>query len=175
MVIASEVTQPGLQPLVKKIDPKKGFPMKTIIMVLVVVLVGIASGYGLNTLTKSGVISGVKSPEEASKGGMKVGDVIGSTDEKSFPDQAEGVLVRGGIEGEGSHHLLRTGGPSQNVYLTSSVMDLDVFADHKVHVWGETFAGQKAGWLMDVGRVKMVELNAAKPFEEKTSPSTTEE
>jgi hypothetical protein len=27
----------------------------------------------------------------------------------------------------------------------------------KVQVWGETFKGQKAGWLMDVGRIKALE------------------
>jgi hypothetical protein len=50
--------------------------------------------------------------------------------------------------------------------MTSSVIDLDPFIDHKVKIWGDTFAAQKANWLMDVGRVEVVELNAQKPFEE---------
>ena len=167
--IASELARP----LVKKLDPpKKGSPMKTVFIVLAVILVGIGSGYGLNTLT--GGISGIKSSTQVTPGGIKVGDVIGSPDEKSFPDQVEGVLVPGGIESEGSYHLLRPGGPSQNVYLTSSLVDLNLFVDHKVQIWGESFAAQKAGWLMDVGRVKILELNAPKPFEEET-PTPSEE
>ena len=69
---------------------------------------------------------------------------------------------------------MRPGGPSQNVYLTSSVVDLNLFVDHKVQIWGESFAAHKAGWLMDVGRVKILELNAPKPFEEET-PTPSEE
>ena len=75
-------------------------------------------------------------------------------------------LLKGGIEGEGSHRILRPGGETQTVYLTSSVIDLSPFVDHKIKVWGETFAAQKANWLMDVGRVEVIELNAETPFEE---------
>ncbi len=98
-----------------------------------------------------------------SKTDIKVGQVFGSNDEKTFRDHAVGVLVKGGIDGEGSHHLVRPGGPSKNVYLTSSVVDLDMFEGDKVEVWGETFGAKKAGWLMDVGRVKVLELNATQP------------
>ena len=48
------------------------------------------------------------------------------------------------------------GDASQNVYLTSSVIDLSKYTGKKVQVWGETFQGQKAGWLMDVGRIKLL-------------------
>jgi hypothetical protein len=37
------------------------------------------------------------------------------------------------------------------------LVDLDRFVNHKVTVWGETFAAQKVGWLMDVGAVKVLE------------------
>jgi len=67
------------------------------------------------------------------------------------------MLEQGGIEGEGSHKLTREGGESQTLYLTSTVVDLEQFVGRKVQVWGETFAAQKAGWLMDVGRVKVLE------------------
>lgn len=92
---------------------------------------------------------------------VKVGDVFGAADEKTFRDQAEGVLQPGGIEGEGSHHIERGANASQWVYVTSSVVDLDMFIGHQVTVWGETNSGKKAGWLMDVGRLKVQELNAA--------------
>lgn len=82
---------------------------------------------------------------------------IGSADTSTFRDTAEGVLEQGGFEGEGTHHLVRDGGPSQYVYLTSSVIDLSQFVGKKVKVWGQTVAAQKAGWLMDVGRIKILE------------------
>ncbi len=68
-----------------------------------------------------------------------------------------GTLEKGGIDGEGTHKLIREGGESQTAYLTSSIIDLDPLVGKKVQVWGETFKGQKAGWLMDVGRVKVLE------------------
>ena len=78
-------------------------------------------------------------------------------DVKTFRDRAEGTLKEGGIDSEGTHHLERPGGTSQSVYLTSSVVDLDQFIDKKVEVWGETIGAKKAGWLMDVGKIKILE------------------
>ncbi len=92
---------------------------------------------------------------------VKVGDIFGSADEKTFRDQAEGILMAGGIEGEGSHHIERGANKSQWVYVTSSVVDLDLLVGDRVTIWGETNQGKKAGWLMDVGRLKVLELNAA--------------
>lgn len=132
-------------------------PLAKIIPVIVVILLGISSGY---VLSHFGPISSSKttvtSPTTA--GGVKVGDTFGSSDEKSFKDSAEGVLEKGGINGEGSHKLIRPGGDSQTVYLTSSVIDLDDFVGHKIKIWGDTFSARKAGWLLDVGRVKVLEL-----------------
>jgi hypothetical protein len=48
-------------------------------------------------------------------------------------------------------------GEHKYVYLTSSVVDLQSFVGKKVQVWGETLAGQSAGWLMDVGKVKVID------------------
>ena len=81
----------------------------------------------------------------------------GVVDKKTFKDQAEGTLKEGGIDGEGNFHLERPGGESQNVYLTSSTVDLSLYVGKKVRVYGQTFAGQKAGWLMDVGLVEVLE------------------
>ena len=81
---------------------------------------------------------------------------VGVVDKKTFKDQAEGTLKEGGIDGEGNFHLERPGGKSQNVYLTSSTVDLYPFVGKKVRVYGQTFAGQKAGWLMDVGYVEVL-------------------
>ncbi len=81
----------------------------------------------------------------------------GVVDKKTFRDQAEGTLKEGGIDGEGSFHLERPGGPSQNVYLTSSTVDLSKYIGKKVRVYGETFSAEKAGWLMDVGLVEIIQ------------------
>lgn len=79
----------------------------------------------------------------------------GVVDKKTFKDSAEGILKEGGMEGEGNFHLERPGGVSQNAYLTSSTVDLGKYVGKKVKVWGQTFTGQKAGWLMDVGLVEI--------------------
>lgn len=81
----------------------------------------------------------------------------GINDTKTFRDCATGQLEKGGIEGEGTHHLIREGGPSQTAYLTSSVVDLDQFVGRMVQVCGQTIASQHAGWLMDVGIIKQVQ------------------
>src|SRR3989344_4113161 len=73
------------------------------------------------------------------------------------------LFLVGGVNGEGSYHIVREGGESQNVYLTSSALDLAQFVDARVIVKGETFKAQRAGWLMDVGQVKVIQLNAQLP------------
>ena len=88
---------------------------------------------------------------------IQKGMVVGSTDTKTFKDTATGKLQAGGIDGEGQYHLVRPGGDSQNVYLTSSIIDLSQFIGHTIKVYGQTQAAQHAGWLMDVGRVEVVE------------------
>jgi hypothetical protein len=151
--------------LVKKFpNGNKSSNFKVILVVFVIIILGVGTGYALSSIQSS--TKSFKSTVGLSESGVQVGDSYGSADEKTFRDQADGVIVKGGVDGEGSHHLMRPGGESQNVYLTSSVVDLDLFIDHKIKIWGETFSAQKAGWLMDVGRVEVIELNAEKPFEE---------
>lgn len=158
-------TPPQEETLVKEFPTVKKFPpLKSILVILLIMIAGVATGYLLSA--RRAKVSQLKSTESISAEGLKVGDAFGSPDEETFRDEAQGVLAKGGIDGEGSHRLLRPGGESQNVYLTSSVLDLDQFENHKIKIWGETFSAQKAGWLMDVGRVEVLELNAEKPFEE---------
>jgi hypothetical protein len=87
------------------------------------------------------------------------GETVGSTDTESFKDRAVGTIQKNedGPYTEGTHKLLREGGPSQAAYLISSIVDLDQFVGKKVEVWGETFHSDKVGWLMDVGRLKVLE------------------
>lgn len=125
----------------------------TLVATVLIIVLGVLTGYllsvktGLN-LTKEGL------PQALSGSGKKA---VGSADIKTFKDSAEGELDRGGINGEGTHKLIRPGGKSQTVYLTSSVLNLDEFVGKKVKVWGETFSAEKAGWLMDVGRLEILE------------------
>lgn len=90
--------------------------------------------------------------------GVKVTSTeAGKLDPSIKYDTAEGTLKEGGINGEGTYHLEREGGASKNVYLTSSMVDLSLFTGKKVEIWGETLASKKAGWLMDVAKIKVTE------------------
>jgi len=139
-----------------------------IIAILLAVSAGVATGFGtyrLSSQGENGLGLGSDNIEKVATGQVRNGDVFGSQDTSIFKDQAEGYLEKGGIDGEGSHKLLRPGGITQTVYLTSSVTDLDKLSDMQVRVWGETFKGQQAGWLMDVGRVEVIDTQAEKPIE----------
>lgn len=133
------------------------------LMIAVAIVLGVGSGYGLFKLAPANPQTAGVSKKGELTAGIKVGDVYGNADEKTFRDSAEGVIERGTESGEGSHSLLRPGGPSKTANLTSSIIDLDQFVGHRVEIWGETFSAQKSGWLMDVGRIKVLELNAPKP------------
>lgn len=90
--------------------------------------------------------------------GRKAGtNEAGVLDPKIKYDTTSGLLVEGGIGNEGTHHLERDGGPSKNVYLTSTVVDLGSFVGKKVEVWGQTLGSKKAGWLMDVAKIKLAD------------------
>jgi len=134
---------------VQKMNFKKSFPL--VLGSFGVVVAGVLAGWlitGKMGLTSSKpTSSGIK--VTANEAGILSGNFKG--------DMAEGILVDGGINGEGAYHLERDGGPVKNVYLTSSVIDLSGFVGKKVEVWGETLAAKKAGWLMDVVKVKVVE------------------
>jgi len=150
-------------PMSPSSSPKK-LPIMHLVLVVVVILFGLSTGYGISRLTPgktAGGTAGKGKLEQNTK--VAVGDVFGVEDDTTFSDTAEGVLEKGGIKGEGTHHLLRPGGDSQSVYLTSSVVDLDALQGHKIKVWGQTFTAQTAGWLMDVGKVQVLELDAQKP------------
>ena len=144
------------QPLVQSLDVNitSIFTKKLFIILIATVIFGVMTGYvfsgkkySSNTLTSESITS-----SEISKG-----TVVGSNDTKTFKDTAVGSLKGGGINGEGQFHLVRPGGESQNVYLTSSSIDLSKFIGKKIKVWGETQKAQYAGWLMDAGRVEVAE------------------
>lgn len=138
-------------------------PKLMIILTILAVVAGVSTGFGTFRLTNKNRSSEVIT--QPSEGSIKNGDEFGSKDE-AFDSNAIGYIEAGGLDGEGSHKLLRPGGDSQTVYLTSSVTDLDLFVGMEVEIWGETFKGQKAGWFMDVGRVKVTNTDGESPAEE---------
>lgn len=111
----------------------------------VLILLGIFTGYLLSG--QKGILG--------SNGSSKSGGTnsAGTTDTRVFKDSAEGVIEKGGIDGEGTHKLIREGGPSQTAYLISTTVDLDQFVGKKVKVQGQTVSAKKAAWLMDVGKI----------------------
>lgn len=139
-------------PLMHKMVKSHSFlTKKTIATIVLIIAGGILSGFLLSSATRR---QATIAPTTSSQTGAS--KVVGSPDSKTFRDTAEGVLEVGSINGEGTHRLVRSGGESQTVYLTSSVLDLNQFIGKKVRVWGETFAAKKAGWLMDVGKIEIL-------------------
>lgn len=142
------------EPLVHSLEePKKIISKKSLTWGVGIIVLGIVSGLILSNATKNSSTNGLLS-QSGSTAQSKM--TVGSSDTKVFRDSAEGDLEAGGINGEGTHKLIRPGGDSQTVYLTSSVLDLNQFIGKKVRVWGETFSAQQAGWLMDIGKVEVL-------------------
>lgn len=129
-------------------DMKKA-NMIMIVVYVVLVILGVGTGSLL-----SGTVSATKATSQSSTI-VKTDKTAGISDTKTFKDSAIGVIEKGGLDGEGTHKLIRDGGPSQTAYLISSAVDLDEYAGKKVKVWGETVAAKKAAWLMDVGKVEL--------------------
>ena len=134
--------------------PNSVFSGKSLLLFLVVIILGIGTGYFLST---GKTVTKTKTSEQVAGSSVSKGTVVGSSDTSTFKDTAEGILQNGGINGEGQYHLVRPGGASQNVYLTSSIVDLSQFIGKKIKVHGQTQAAKSAGWLMDVGQVEVEE------------------
>lgn len=155
----TEQNQPLQQPLQQLHDltgiNKKFLTTRVLLILVVALALGVVTGFSFS----KGKLIGNAVTRGGGGGSITVqkGAVIGSGDEKIFKDTAEGVLKKGGIGGEGAFHLVRSGGDSQNVYLTSSFVDLSVLLDRKIKVWGQTQKAKSAGWLMDVGKVQILE------------------
>lgn len=129
-------------------QPMKKTPRIIYLVYAVLVVLGVGTGYLLATRTSFG--------GTASKGApIKTATVVGVSDAATFKDCATGVLEKDGASGEGTHKLIREGGPSQTAYLISSVIDMDQYAGQTVKVCGQTMAAKKVSWLMDVGRLEL--------------------
>lgn len=142
-----------LRPIDAKGEMKKPTSMKKeafviVFVYVVLLLLGVGTGYML-------VQKGVATPGATAGTPIKSSKVVGVQDSSTFKDCATGKLGKGGFEGEGTHQLVRDGGPSQTAYLISSIVDLDQYVDLTVKVCGQTLAAKKVSWLMDVGRLEV--------------------
>lgn len=145
---------PG-EPSLNAVSPqpdKKMMRMTAIGVYLTLVVLGIGTGFLMTRTMNSAKPESRDTPKM-----VKTDKIEGVSDTKNFKDSAEGTMEKGGINGEGTHKLMRAGGPSQTAYLVSSVIDLDTYVGKKVKVWGETFAAKRASWLMDVGKIEILE------------------
>lgn len=153
---SSPVSKPASSTVMQSFSPDKkgGVSGGTVVLTLIIMLLlGVGVGYGASFVSAKTGTSIV--PSSLNPNAPQKGKIYGNGDTTVFKDTAEGVLKNGGIDGEGQYHLVRPGGDSQNVYLTSSSVDLSQFIDQKIKVWGETQSAQHAGWLMDVGKVEV--------------------
>jgi hypothetical protein len=152
------------EPLVHKLEKEKKGSLKEILLpvgvILIIILAGVFTGNFLAN-RRGGLPTGPTETKELEEGVELVSGPkeVGIKDVRVFKDTAEGKIEvnDGSITTEGSHKLIRPGGESQTAYLTSSVVDLNLFIGKCVQVWGETFKAEKAGWLMDIGRVKLLD------------------
>ncbi len=125
---------------------------KVLGIVLVVALVaGVGTGFALastQSASPAAIITGTPDKAESAH-----------QDTQTFKDFAEGKITKkpeakAGTYSEGTHLLVRDG--AVPVALTSSVVDLSLYEEKKVKVYGETQKAIKEGWLMDVGKVEEV-------------------
>lgn len=136
---------------------KKTFPVTVIIVYSVLIMLGVGTGY---VMTRQKLAN---APLNQASNSAPVGTKIttdkqaGVVDTQTFKDSADGTIEAEGIDKVGTHKLIREGGPSKTAVLTSSTVDLDQFIGKSVRVWGETRATDKAAWLMDVGKVEILE------------------
>lgn len=147
--------EPILNPIMKPIPETANTKLIPVLATVIVLFLGIGTGYVFAR-------SSVETTPSSQAGVQTTNSVASSTeaginDTTAFPDSAQGTLVEGGISGEGTHHLDRGMGPAKDVYLTSTVINLQNFVGKKIEVQGQTISGKKAGWLMDVGKVKVIE------------------
>src|SRR5689334_1809849 len=92
--------------------PEGGNKMVVVVLVILVLL-GVGTGYLL-----SRKINGSSSPTGTATTMVEPGKKsTGVSDEKTFKDSATGTLEAGGVDGEGTHKLLRDGREDQTVYL----------------------------------------------------------
>ena len=155
--VDSSDLKPSQPNIMKKFDGKVAAKRNSslILGTLTMVMAGIVTGYLLSgySFAESKLENGV----EVSKGVEVSNTEAGIQDVSEETDVEEGILVEGGFDGEGTHHLDRGTGEEKYVYLTSTAFDLQGFVGKKVMVWGTTLSALHAGYLMDVVKIKVID------------------
>lgn len=131
-------------------------PKKSVLPLVIGAFVIVLLGVGTAKLISSKFLGISNDSSKVATGAKVTSTEAGKLDPNIKYDTATGILKVGGANGEGTYHLEREGGISKYVYLTSSMVDLNLFVDKNVQIWGETIASKKAGWLMDVAKVQVV-------------------
>ena len=141
--------------ILRAIPPRSSFSrFLPIFLVIIVVAAGIGTGLIFSSRQKSAAISSSQVTEE------DLPKEVRESFAQTFRDEAEGTVEKNedlDKYAQGTHKLIRPGGESQTAYITSSVLDLDEYLGKKVKVYGETFGSSQVGWLMDVGKVEVIE------------------
>ncbi|KKR51373.1 MAG: hypothetical protein UT84_C0001G0058 [Candidatus Curtissbacteria bacterium GW2011_GWA1_40_16] len=138
--------------------PPKNMLSKFLPVLVVVILVaaGIFSGLVFSSRAKSAS----QAASSALKDDKNLPAEVQKSFNQTFKDEAEGTIEENDQldkYAQGTHKLIRPGGESQTAYLTSSVLDLGQYVGKKVKVFGETFGSSQVGWLMDVGKVEVIQ------------------
>jgi hypothetical protein len=139
------------KPIVKPMKSSGKLPF-VIGAAIVIILIGLGVGW---VVSSKKIASTVNQPKTSSITVSQ--NEAGVKDLSNYKDTATGILQKGGIKGEGTYHIDREGGPTHTVYLNSTVVDMSTFVGKKVQVWGQTQASQNAPWLMDVGKIQVVQ------------------
>ena len=121
------------------------------------VIFGTGAGYllSINAQTGNSVVTPA-APEDTKDPAKSA-----ASDNRTFRDFAEGTIKKREVPKnndtyvEGTHVLVRD--KAVPVALTSSVVDLSEYEGKKVKVLGETQKAIKEGWLMDVGKVEVLQ------------------
>lgn len=133
-------------------DTKKVSRLGLVILLLVVVA-GLVTGRVLSrsrASSSTGEVAKILSSDKKE---------VGIKDEKTFNTCASGTLEineTNGKKTEGSHKLIREGGPSQTLYMVSSVVPLDDYLGKNVEVCGQTLNSKLVPWFMDIGKLKLI-------------------
>src|SRR3989344_2437175 len=143
-------------PMIRELEPVKETKITINIPAVLIAIAIMAAGVFTGYIFAQGTRTTINTKATTQTGTQTSKKTIGIKCEQKG-EIPEGMLREGGIEDEGTHHLERDGGPARNVYITSSVVPLDEYVGKKVRVCGETVDAEKAGWLMDVVQLEVLE------------------
>lgn len=143
--------------ILRKVPSRKLAKIKKflpVVVIIIIVLAGVLTGIVISSRNKNALIA-----QKAAVSEENLSPDQKKSFNQTFRDSAEGIIQKNDKldkYAQGSHLLIRPGGDDQTAFLTSTVLDLDQYVGKKVKVYGETFGSSQVGWLMDVGKVEVV-------------------